>query len=1053
MIRWFHLCAALLLIAAPMSAPIRGARAAGAAARPYLYGSVRSKPSPPSLRLSVQPPQVKVGRDVLLAIHVSNTAGKAVSGALVTITGVNRPAVGSTRGGIVSLVVHAGTVGSALVQVSHAGYTPLTARLPIVSGPPATVAAVKAGISVLAPKAKPVLGRVGTDLLDQYHALTGSGQYASIALRDGSLVDLSTNTDVAIKDPLHMTLTGGELFLEVVHGAASHNIQVGTAVASTKGTRLDVRVDRKTKAIVVTVIEGKVQVSNRKSTVLIGAGRQTVVPRNGPPGPPKPANLSAILSWIKKLPNTTAATVPPVLNVPNPPPARVTLPPTRLPPTMTATNPAQATWSGVVSVPGNIDVPAGSSLTIQPGTVVQIAGNAGLNVQGTLLAQGTAAKPIIFTSAADRPKPGDWQYISLDQPSASGSRLDYVQMFYGSWTGGDDGMLSVTGGAAPMISNSVFAQATQIGVWSDDNSRPTISDCVFAGDGAAAISVSAEGAGLISGTRLGQGQRGIEIRDTAVTHDTVWHRQDAPIVLDGATVNAGAALTIEPGSVIRMAQGAALHDQGTLLAQGTAAAPIIVTSNAANPAPGDWQYVAIDGPAASGSRMDYVQMFYGSWKGSDIGMLSVTGGATPGIGNSVFAQATRHGVWADDSSRPTLSNCIFAGDASSAILVPADDGTLVTGTTLGPGQSGIELRGTAITHGGTWHRQSAPYILDGGVLDANVSLTVEPGTLLEMASGAAFLVQGTLMAQGTTAAPIIVTSSSGSPAPGNWQYFAIDGPAASGSRMDYVQMFYGSWNGRDHGMLSITGGAAPEIGHSVFAQATRNGLWADDTSRPTLSNCIFAGDASSAVSVPADDGTAIGGTALTAGQRGIELRDTAITHDGTWSAQAAPFILDGGVLSTGVTVTVEPGVFVQMADGAAFRIQGSLIAVGTAANPIVITSVNATPAPGMWKYIAIEGAGADGTRLNYVQIYYGSRNRGDNGMLSITGGASPSIQNSLFAQASAVGIWADDLSRPAVALCTFQQLGGPAMSIPKADAARVHDNRVAAGVQPIEIRG
>ena len=868
--RWFHLCAALLLVATSMSAPIDGA---GAAARADLHGAARSKPSAPSLRLSVRPPQVNVGRDVHLEIRVSNAAGKVVSGALVTITGVNKPAVGSTRGGMVTLVVHAGKAGTALVQVSRAGYVPLTARIPIVPGPPATVAAVKAGIRVLAPKARPVLGRVGTDLLDQYHAVTGSGQYASLALRDGTLVDLSTNTDVAIRDPLHMTLTGGELFLEVVHGAASHNVQVGTAVASTKGTRLDVRVDRKTKAVVVTVIEGRVQVSNRKATVLVGAGRQTVVPRRGPPGPPQPVDLKAILSWVKNLPNTTAATVPPVLNLPNPLPARVTLPPTRLPSTMTATTPAQATWSGVVSVPGNIDVPAGSSLTIQPGTVVQMAGGAGLNVQGTLLAQGTAAAPIVFTSAADRPKPGDWQYIALDQPSASGSRLDFVRMFYGSWNGGDDGMLSVTGGAAPIISNSVFAQATQIGVWSDDTSRPIISDCVFASDGAAAISVSSEGAGLTNGTRLGPGQRGIEVRDTAVTRDTVWHRQDAPFVLDGATVNPGATLTIEPGSVIRMVQGAALRDQGTLLAQGTAAAPIIVTSNAANPVPGDWQYFAIDGPAASGSKFDYVQMFYGSWNGGDNGMLSITRGATPGIGNSVFAQATQHGVWADNTSRPTLSNCIFAGDALSAISVPADDGTL------------------------------------------------------------------------------------------------------------------------------------------------------------------------------------IGGTALAAGQRGVELRDTTITHSGIWRAQAAPFILDGGVLSTGVTVTLEPGVFVQMADGAAFHIQGNWIAQGTAANPIVITSANASPAPGDWQYISIDGAGADGTRLDYVQMYYGSWNGGDNGMLSITGGASPSIQNSLFAQASAVGIWADDLSRPTIVLCTFQQLGGPALSIPKADATRVHDNRLAAGVQPIEIRG
>src|SRR5262249_50784016 len=125
-----------------------------------------------ALRLTVTPPQIEVGRDVSLSIRVRDGAGSAVAGTLLSLTGAGQPAVGTAPQGGPGLRVHAGARGTAVLRAGHSGYAPVTLKLQVVPGAPATIAAVKRGISVLAPHARPVPGKVGADLLEQYHAMT-----------------------------------------------------------------------------------------------------------------------------------------------------------------------------------------------------------------------------------------------------------------------------------------------------------------------------------------------------------------------------------------------------------------------------------------------------------------------------------------------------------------------------------------------------------------------------------------------------------------------------------------------------------------------------------------------------------------------------------------------------------------------------------------------------------------------------------------------------------------------------------------------------------------
>jgi len=83
-----------------------------------------------------------------------------------------------------------------------------------------------------------------------------------------------------------------------------------------------------------------------------------------------------------------------------------------------------ATWSGEIRVEGVVHVRAGKILTILPGTRVFFSdrrfGTAdehegffapGIRVEGTVLAEGTAEAPIVFTSERESPSPGSWDKI------------------------------------------------------------------------------------------------------------------------------------------------------------------------------------------------------------------------------------------------------------------------------------------------------------------------------------------------------------------------------------------------------------------------------------------------------------------------------------------------------------------------------------------------------------------------------------------------------------------------------------------------------------------
>lgn len=154
-----------------------------------------------------------------------------------------------------------------------------------------------------------------------------------------------------------------------------------------------------------------------------------------------------------------------------------------------------------------LTVNSGVTLTVDPGVVVKFEqSNFGeIDVDGSLVADGTSEAPITFTSYADDSvggdtngdgsssgSPGDW-YSILFLGSGTGD-LDHVNVTYGGWGSPAYayGAVQTQDSASLTVNHSLFTQNEAAGVKGGPSSTVSISASEFSnnGDGISAINTS-----------------------------------------------------------------------------------------------------------------------------------------------------------------------------------------------------------------------------------------------------------------------------------------------------------------------------------------------------------------------------------------------------------------------------------------------------------------------------------------------------------------------------------------------------------------------------------
>lgn len=287
------------------------------------------------------------------------------------------------------------------------------------------------------------------------------------------------------------------------------------------------------------------------------------------------------------------------------------------------------------------------------------------------------------------------------------------------------------------------------------------------------------------------------------------------------------------------------------------------------------------------------------------------------------------------------------------------------------------------------------YLVDGMVYIRS-TLTIEPGAVIRFTKDSSLWIEGgELIAIGTPNARITLEGQS--PIQGFWDGITLSSQAG---RVDlqYVDI-------KDAGQTSTVpyapqaalsgfGGGQLTLKHSTISNSYVHGAVLDE-SLVEFANNRFYGNRWNGLVIDADkvplldSASDYAGGDKPNGKRGVQLvGGTSVSTTATWKKLNTPYFL-GSYVKVEDTLTLQPGVHF-VADGGWLSIEpgGTLVAVGTAAEPIVFTGVTQTP--GAWDgiYFAVYNRGQD-HRLEYVHMSYGG------------GGSSELITNGLITNYSA----------------------------------------------------
>ncbi|PWT89555.1 MAG: hypothetical protein C5B54_08720, partial [Acidobacteria bacterium] len=378
-------------------------------------------------------------------------------------------------------------------------------------------------------------------------------------------------------------------------------------------------------------------------------------------------------------------------------------------------NISTSTWSTSGSpyvITCNSTVTSGSTLTINAGVTVKFNSATQLMISGKLLAVGTSASTILFTSSSGTPSAGSWRSIYFGSTSTAGSRISYATISYAGAT--DLAALRVDG-QSPAFDHLTINYSSSSGVYVTGTASPTfdtvtVSNCSTAGitanQGTATISNSTlssntiNGLNVITGTASitnstisnntdyaigdqtgghltysgltlsgngGGSKNAIGYRGSYLQTSERWNAGIDWVVLTSLTIGVSGHsgfLTIDAGTMVKFTTGTVIYNQGgTITAIGTSASPITFTSNASSPAAGDWRSIYFTSAAISSSRISYATISYAG--ATDPGALYIAG-SSPQIDHLTVLNSASSGIFLDGSS-PTLDTVTVSGSAGAGI--------------------------------------------------------------------------------------------------------------------------------------------------------------------------------------------------------------------------------------------------------------------------------------------------------------------------------------------------------------------------------------------------
>jgi len=441
-------------------------------------------------------------------------------------------------------------------------------------------------------------------------------------------------------------------------------------------------------------------------------------------------------------------------------------------PTTSGSLTSSEVWSGTVEIAGDVTVPVGFTLKIDPGAIIHFSNNTGLNIQGRLEAAGTPALPVTFTSASSAPTKGIWKGITFSDSSLDASSLTHIVMEYaanGVWCSS----------AHPRIESSVFSSnAIAIRLSSSSSS---IHGCII--KDSANYGIYLEGSDCDS-----------EIADNQIVRCN-----------NAIFINAIYSKPVIKNNIIRgnAAYGIYIYyyntptiSFNTLYGNGTA-----IYINILN------NYSATISSNIISSNNCGINRISGtcnlSWNDlweNETDYSGLSAGASDLSVDPLFIDAL-----SEDFSLREGSSLLVAGEDGKGIGAYGENGSpplLILYSSSVPTTSG------SLTSNEVW---SGTVEIAGDVtVPFGFTLKIEPGAIIRFSNNTGLNVQGRLEAAGTPTLPVTFTSASSAPTKGIWKGIVFSDSSLDTSSLVHIAMEYaanGVWCSSAH----------PRIENSLFS--------------------------------------------------------------------------------------------------------------------------------------------------------------------------------------------------------------------------------------------
>ncbi|MDY0280456.1 MAG: hypothetical protein RBR35_07835 [Salinivirgaceae bacterium] len=513
---------------------------------------------------------------------------------------------------------------------------------------------------------------------------------------------------------------------------------------------------------------------------------------------------------------------------------------------------------GSLSIKADIIIEAGAEIRFNQGASIHVAYYS--DNYAKIVANGTAEKPIRFTSNASSPVAGNWETIGF-YAGAENSEFTHCIFEYGG--SNDNYGAMYINSTSVKFTNCQFIKMANSAIRLNDNgffSEFTNNSFSLIEKHAIRIESNKVHTIGINNTFDLNERYGIEVsKNFNIAGDYTWLTHATPyIVADNIYIGAegnGINLTINPGVKLQFITNAGFvvaypnSEYAKIIAKGTEQNPILFTSNHPSPQAGSYMGLSFyDG--SQQSVFEYCTIEYAG-KEDNNSAIYINSTAIK-FNNCKFDHNLNNTIRLKDSGYFTaFTNNTFSNVVHYPIEIEANYvHTIGAGNTFNSGAFGILVEENLDKSGSfTWLKHDAPYVINHeiviGAEGNGATLIIAPGTTLKFNIEKGFTFgyhsnnYGKIIAEGTVAEPIIFTSSKTVPGKGDWKGIYLYA-SSNGSSMKHCEVLYaGSDFNYGAIMLDDTGLNTITIDNSRIAYSASYGISVDSNSSVDISTDTF----------------------------------------------------------------------------------------------------------------------------------------------------------------------------------------------------------------------